>query len=262
VLEIIVLTLIVIVAFIATSWYAHQRSQERARAFERELEIDESREDDSFQQRFDALFEQELHDDEQTFSEQEKTRLTDTPEREPDLFDEPSPKVDQSAPAVQPEKEAEEEKPDWEMVVAFTIMAPEGRAFTGRAVKAALEKHDMHFGDMQIFHKHVAGSRKQILFSVANILDPGTLLPDKFVSMTTPGLLIFTRLPGPVNGLALFDDLLDTARGINDQLGGILCDEARQPVSDDALEATRSKILNYQMSAQAESSQFSNDYYN
>lgn len=260
-LEIIVLTLIVIVAFIATSWYAHQRSQERAKAFERELEIDESREDDSFQQRFDALFEQELHDEDESYSEQEKTRLTDTPDREPDLFDEPPPEVDESGSAIQNE-ETPEDKPDWEMVVAFTVMAPEGRAFTGRAVKAALDKHDLHFGDMQIFHKHVGGTRKQILFSVANILDPGTLLPDKFVTMTTPGLLIFTRLPGPVNGLALFDDLLDTARGINDQLGGILCDESRQPVSDEALEATRSKILNYQMSAQAESDQFSNDYFN
>lgn len=260
-LEIIVLTLIVIVAFIATSWYAHQRSQERAKAFERELEIDESREDDSFQQRFDALFEQELHDEDESYSEQEKTRLTDTPDREPDLFDEPPPEVDESDSAIQNE-ETPEDKPDWEMVVAFTVMAPEGRAFTGRAVKAALDKHDLHFGDMQIFHKHVGGTRKQILFSVANILDPGTLLPDKFVTMTTPGLLIFTRLPGPVNGLALFDDLLDTARGINDQLGGILCDESRQPVSDEALEATRSKILNYQMSAQAESDQFSNDYFN
>jgi cell division protein ZipA len=261
VLEIIVLTLIVIVAFIATSWYAHQRSQERAKAFERELEIDESREDDSFQQRFDALFEQELHDEDESYSEQEKTRLTDTPDREPDLFDEPPPEVDESGSAIQNE-ETPEDKPDWEMVVAFTVMAPEGRAFTGRAVKAALDKHDLHFGDMQIFHKHVGGTRKQILFSVANILDPGTLLPDQFVTMTTPGLLIFTRLPGPVNGLALFDDLLDTARGINDQLGGILCDESRQPVSDEALEATRSKILNYQMSAQAESDQFSNDYFN
>ena len=102
-LEIIVLTLIVIVAFIATSWYAHQRSQERAKAFERELEIDESREDDSFQQRFDALFEQELHDEDESYSEQEKTRLTDTPDREPDLFDEPPPEVDESGSATQNE---------------------------------------------------------------------------------------------------------------------------------------------------------------
>lgn len=257
-LEVIVLTLVVIVAFIATSWYAHQRSQERAKAFEKELEIDESREDESFQQRFDALFEQELHDDKASIASGEP-RLTDTPDREPDLFDEPPPTVEQTA---EPTVQEPEDETEWEMVIAFTIMAPEGRVFTGRAIKAALENHDLRFGEMQIFHKHSATSRKQTLFSVANILDPGTLLPDKFVSMTTPGLLIFARLPGPVNGLALFDDMLDTARGMTEQLGGVLCDESRQPVRDEALEATRSKILNHQMSAETENNQFPNDYFN
>lgn len=256
-LEIIVLTLVIVVAFIATSWYSHQRSQERAKAFERELEIDEARDNDSFEQRFDALFEQELHQGEE--SEADSSRETDSPHQEPDLFDD---QADEVQPASQAQQDEDSEAADWEMVVAFTLMAQEGKAFTGRAVKSALDNHDLHFGDMQIYHKFHAGNRKQVLFSVANILDPGTLLPDKFVTMNTPGLLIFSRLPGPVNGLALFDDLLDTAQGMSDQLGGILCDESRQPLNDEALEAMRSKILNYQMSVQAESNQLSNDYFN
>lgn len=256
-LEIIVLTLVIVVAFIATSWYAHQRSQERARAFERELEIDEARDDESFEERFDALFEDKLQESEA--NAEQTARSTEHPQYEPDLFDEPPPQPETES---KPGQAKDSTQADWEMVVAFTIMAPEGKAFTGRAVKSALDNHDLHFGDMQIYHKYHADGRKQTLFSVANILDPGTLLPDKFVTMTTPGLLIFTRLPGPVNGLALFDDLLDTAQGMNDQLGGILCDESRQPVSDAVLEAMRSKILNYQMSVQAESNQHSNDYFN
>ena len=260
-LEIIVLTVVIIVAFIATSWYAHQRSQERAKAFEKELELDDSREDESFQQRFDALFEQELHDDDAQTQSADEPRLTDTPDREPDLFDEPRPDTATGEPGNEAGDEADQAT-DWDMVVAFTIMATQDRQFTGKAVKAALESHDLHFGDMQIFHRYTAGSRKQTLFSVANILDPGTLLPDRFVSMTTPGLLIFARLPGPVNGLALFDDLLDTARGMTEQLGGQLCDETRQPVTDNALENMRSRILDYQMSAEAESNNRSNDYFN
>ncbi len=256
-LEIIVLTLIVIVAFIVTSWYAHQRSQERAQAFEREL--DEHRDDEGFQQRFDALFEQEMDEPAMQQSASVKSeRVTDTPDLEPDLFDEAVPLSEQ----VQAESEPEiaEAEADWDMVIAFTIMAESGKAFTGRAVKAALEQHDLRFGDMQIYHKYNTGSRKQTLFSVANIIDPGTLLPDKFVSMTTPGLLIFARLPGPVNGLALFDDLLDTARGISEQLDAILCDETRQPLTDEALEASRSKILDYEFAAQADNTSLSNDY--
>lgn len=252
-LEIIVLTIVIIVAFIAASWYAHQRSQERARAFERELDIDESREGESFQQRFDALFEQESHLDEAESENSEQ--LTVHPET--DLFTEAAPETAQA----NAEPEASEAQ-DWDMVIALTIMAPAANAFTGRAVKAVLDNHDLHFGDMQIYHRQTQGSRKQTLFSVANILDPGTLLPDKFVSMTTPGLLVFARLPGPINGMALFDDLLETARGMNEQLGGVLCDDQRQPISDSGLEAMRARILDYQMSVQAENNQHSNDYFN
>lgn len=256
-LEIIVLTIVIVLAFIAASWYTNQRSQQRAREFERELEIEDTDTDDSFQQRFDALFDQELQDqDAETSVEQ---RLTDTGIAEPGLFDETA--VTKNA-TIAPQDEPIVEPQDWDLVIAFTIMAPESKAFTGKAVKAALEQHDLHFGDMQIYHRQTAGSQKQTLFSVANILDPGTLLPDRFVSMTTPGLLIFAKLPGPVNGMALFDDLLDTARGMNEQLGGVLCDETREPVSDALLESMRARILEYQMAAQAESNQLPNDYFN
>ena len=258
-LEIIILTVIIVVAFIATSWYTHQRSQERAKAFEREL--DETRDDESFQQRFDALFEEKKQLVEEAALPPDTERLTDTPEIEPDLFDEP--RTAPSKGEAQPEEQTPQtSEADWEMVVAFTIMAGTGTMFSGRAVKAALDQHDLHFGDMQIYHKYHPGSAKQTLYSVANILDPGTLLPDKFVSMKTPGLLLFARLPGPVNGLALFDDLLDTARSITDRLGGELCDETRRPITDDALEQMRGRILNYQMSAQTEDNAQSNDYYN
>lgn len=261
-LEIIVLTLVIIIAFIAASWYAHQRSQERARAFERELDIDEAHDEDSFQQRFDALFEHELRESGDDVAEQDKEKLTDRPDSAPDLFDEPPSGTESANADAGTDGEAEaDNKADWDMVIAFTIMANEGKAFVGRAVKAALDQNDLHFGEMQIYHKYAAGSSKKTLFSVANILDPGTLLPDKFVSMTTPGLLIFARLPAPVSGLALFDELLETARSINDQLGGILCDETRQPITDEMLETMRSRILDYQMSVQTESNQFSNDYY-
>lgn len=257
-LEIIVLTIVIVLAFIATSWYNHQRSQQRAKEFERELDIEDSTQDESFQQRFDALLDLETHSQDQASADNE--RLTDTAEIEPDLFEQSQADAEQAATPEQAD-EAEDVQ-DWDMVIAFTIMAPEAKAFTGRAVKSALDDFDLHFGDMQIYHRQTAGSHKQTLFSVANILDPGTLLPDKFVSMTTPGLLIFARLPGPVNGMALFDDLLDTARGLNEQLEGVLCDETRQPISDSALEAMRARILDYQMSAEAESNQLSNDYFN
>lgn len=270
--EIIILIIVILIAFAAASWYAHHKSQQRANEFERELDLHND-EDDEFKERFDALFEQELH--EKTPSSTSSFSETESSEIDIDLFDDPLALTEEddvvSEPPVQTkeqEKPVKKPKPepapaqDWDMVIAFTIMAESGTMFSGKAVKAALETQDLHFGDMQIYHRFTQGSRKQSLFSVANIIDPGTLLPDKFVSMSTPGLLIFARLPAPVNGLALFDDLLDTAKNMTQSLGGILCDETRQAVSEDAVEAMRTKIFEYQMSVQAESDHLSNDYFN
>ncbi|HCC82405.1 MAG TPA: cell division protein ZipA, partial [Methylophaga sp.] len=134
---------------------------------------------------------------------------------------------------------------------ALTIMAPESQMFTGRAIKSALEQQEMHFGDMQIYHRYTVNNRRQTLFSVANILDPGTLLPDQLISMKTPGLLMFARLPGPVNGLTVFDSMLDTAQQLTAYLGGILCDEKREPITDKHLEAARNRIFELNLSLQA-----------
>lgn len=250
-LEVIILIIIVLIGFVAVSWYTNQRSQERANAFERELDFEEKRDKETFQQRFDALFDQEL---------EEKT--TRRQEHDLDLFDDFSepesalPEFDDDADVVV----EEDDESDWEMVVAFTIMAPDSNLFSGRAVKAALEKQDFHFGDMQIYHKYTAGNKKQTLFSAANILAPGTLLPNEFVSMSSPGLLLFARFPGPVSGMALFDELLDTAQNMTDDLGGVLCDENREPITQEALETIRKRIFDYQLSVQGEN-QDPHDYH-
>jgi cell division protein ZipA len=145
-----------------------------------------------------------------------------------------------------------------DLVIALTIMAPENKRFSGRAVKAALESSNLHFGNLQVYHRFTAGAHRQSIFSVANILDPGTLLPDKFISLTTPGLLIFARLPGPVNGLAMFDDLLETAQSLTEKLGGTLSDDTREPISESRLEAMRSRIFNLNFAIHNENHDYSN----
>ncbi len=147
----------------------------------------------------------------------------------------------------------------WDMVIAFTIMARDGKQFSGKAIKAVFESLDLHFGELQIFHRYMPGSRTQTLFSVANILEPGTLNPEHFATMRTPGLLIFSRLPGPINGLAIFDDLLETARKIADKLDGVLSDESRQAISQTSIEAMRQRILELNMQLQAEQPRYDHD---
>lgn len=238
--EIILLSVVVLVALVIGGWYTHSRQQQRAQEFERELDRFDEADNSDFHARFDSVFAQDT------------VELTDAPRvhlgshdlDNVDDFDEPE--LDEDFE----DAEAEDE-PDWEMVVALTIIAPESQMFTGRAIKSALDQQEMHFGDMQIYHRYTVNNRRQTLFSVANILDPGTLLPDQLISMKTPGLLLFARLPGPVNGLTVFESMLDTAQQLTAYLGGILCDEKREPITDKHLEGVRNRIFELNLSLQA-----------
>jgi cell division protein ZipA len=239
VFEIILLSVVVLVALVIGGWYTHSRQQQRAQEFERELDRFDEADNSDFHARFDSVFAQDTVD----LSNGVNVRLDSNEKVIDDDFDEIEIDEDFDDAEV-------DESPDWEMVVALTIMAPESQMFTGRAIKSALDQQEMHFGDMQIYHRYTVNNRRQTLFSVANILDPGTLLPDQLISMKTPGLLMFARLPGPVNGLTVFDSMLDTAQQLTAYLGGILCDEKREPITDKHLEATRNRIFELNLSLQ------------
>jgi len=237
VFEIILLSIIVLAVVIIGGWYHHFRQQQRAHEFERELDRFDQTKSNDFHERFDSVFAQ----DTATLSGNSRAQLKS------DEFD------DYVIDEIEIDDDEQEEDPqDWEMVVALTIMAADSQMFTGRAVRQALEKQEMRFGDMQIYHRYSVNNSRQILFSVANILDPGTLLPDQLISMKTPGLLMFARLPGPINGLAVFDSMLDTAQELTAYLGGILCDEKREPITDMHLESVRNRIFELNLSLQAD----------
>lgn len=248
-LEITLLILFVLLILAVAGFISYQRNQKLASAFEREL--DQNDEDKSdFHARFDAVFaefETSKNGGEQPIAQDgESISDVQTPESESTLD---GPVIPDKTQSVLPE-------PEWELVVALTVVAPKGRLFTGRAVKNALDNQDLHFGDMQIYHRFSLGSRKQSLFSVANIIDPGTFLPAELISMKTPGILFFARLPGPINGLAVLDAMLDCARQMAEQLDGIVCDEERQPLSDEVLEGIRARIFELNLNLQKDTRQY------
>ena len=284
-LDIAVIIILLIAAFVGVAWYANRSSKQRTKLLNEINNIEPDLEDS---EQFGSVFQQEL--DQQSFDNdhfeidsEPKISLSDVAQAElapqnsehqinitiDDEIDEASETTEEIVNPIDAESEAKAnsvEKPiqaeiinDWDMVIAFTVIARDGGTFSGKSVKKTLESLDLHFGDLQIFHRSLPGLRKQTLFSVANILDPGTLNPDSFATMQTPGLLVFARLPGPVNGLTLFDDLLDVAQKMTDKLDGTLCDESRDVLSQSAIEAMRSRILNLNLQLQAEQSTYNND---
>jgi len=267
VLETVIITVVIVAAFIGATWYAIRRTNQRNRAFLDELNADmESGSDagESFNAVFENEMEQQVIDNTAeidreptvTVSEQAKKAVAEKPATADVSNDEKPAKV-QVAP--EPKKEFTSiSVNDWDMAIAFTIMASEGQRFSGLDLKVALENAGFQYDETQIYTRTMPKMHKKTLFSVANVLNPGTF--EDITTMTTPGILIFSTLPGPMNGLTVFDDLLETALSLTYKLNGVLCDESRRPADQDVIETMRARILNMNMEIQSETSQYTNDY--
>lgn len=158
--------------------------------------------------------------------------------------------------------EAVSKNREWDIVIALTIIAPDGHVFLGQDIAAALSFVEMEAGEMHVFHRHSTGQQRQILFSVANLLAPGTLMASELPMLQTQGLVMFMRLPNPANSLIVFDAMLAAADKIAKRLNGQLRDEHRQILTEATLEKMRSRILNFNLMQQFDDNQFKHDYSN
>ena len=93
----------------------------------------------------------------------------------------------------------------------------------------AMQKFNLSHGDMNIFHRLTEGSR-QPLFSVANMVEPGTFEPEKLATMKTPGITLFLRLPRTFDALHALDEMLD---------------RNHQPFSSQKQQRMRDEVLQY-----------------
>lgn len=229
---IIILTVVLLLIVLAAGWYSHHRNQQRAKEFERELDTHTNHDDDVFQQRFDEVLHAQL-DAEDDVDDGVQPTLFDEDDTQPSI------RIDEDEPAANTEQHQQAEPEVEDEVIAFTVMAQQDRTFSGRMLRSVFNEFDLHFGDMRLFHRY--DEAKQTVFSVANILAPGTLIPEEMVSMKTPGVLLFARLPDTEQRSAVFNALLQCAQGVSFALHGVLCDQQRKPLSDADIDALRLK---------------------
>ncbi len=146
-------------------------------------------------------------------------------------------KVDSPAASASPQVE--------EKIIAFYLVAPKGQPFSGSDVSHAFAKQKLQFGEMNIYHR-LPDNADTPVFSIANLVEPGTFDPDKMAATSTPGLSLFMRLPGPNEPMRAFDDLANTARALASQLKGELRDNRRSLVTTQTLDSIRADVAEYE----------------
>lgn len=129
-------------------------------------------------------------------------------------------------------------------IIMLYIVAPEGRDFTGEDLVNCFEKEGILFGDKQIYHRHIELSRESpILFSVANVQNPGTFNPKTMDDFTTFGIVLFMQLPSAYGqDLTNLRLMITTAKAMATELNGTLLTDQQQPFDQDAEEAYLNKV--------------------
>ncbi len=161
----------------------------------------------------------------------------DESEYEDDTFDNQQPVESKSLDAVQEPEE----------VLVIHVMAVKDQMLKGSALLDTVLQCGMRYGHMDIFHRYSdAKGDGTHLFSMANMVKPGTFDLDAMDQFETPGVSFFMTLPINADSMQTFDLMVDTARTLAGTLGGELKDDQRSVMTKQTLEHCRERIRDYE----------------
>jgi cell division protein ZipA len=135
-----------------------------------------------------------------------------------------------------------------EILIALFVLAKKEPGFLGTDIFTVLEDLGLKYGEMNIFHHYGLGELKvkKPIFSIANILEPGTFEPQHLPDFVSPGIALFMRLPGPFGGRVAFELMLNSAQKVAEILEGEILDEKRSPIDQKKITALRERIANFE----------------
>jgi len=108
-------------------------------------------------------------------------------------------------------------------LIVLHLVGAQGELRGPAIEKACLSAH-LRLGEMSIYHYHDGASGK-VLFSVASMVEPGSFPVDDMEGFVSPGLTLFTQLPGARDGLEIYETMLKTGRKLASLLHAELQDE-------------------------------------
>jgi hypothetical protein len=125
-------------------------------------------------------------------------------------------------------------------IVALRLVAQQPERFAGRSLRQALAAEGFVLGRFAIFHK--ADEEQRAILSAASLTRPGTFDPQTMDSQHFGGLSLFAVLPGPLSPPQVFEELVATARNLNDRLCGVLQDEGGTPLTPARIASLREHL--------------------
>lgn len=130
-----------------------------------------------------------------------------------------------------------------ERVESVLVVAAGGERLVGSRLQALFSRHGLRHGEMDIYHLH--DPEGHVLFSVANLVEPGTFDPATMDTLSTPGVALFVRLPGPPSAEVAFDRMIATARSLAEELDARVLDRQQSTLTRQTEQHLRDAMREY-----------------
>lgn len=152
---------------------------------------------------------------------------------------------DSEVPDAEPDADVAAEEPS-EVLILYVLL-PESKEMKGPDLLSALLTLGFKYGDMDIFHRHTdsAGSGA-VLFSLANMFNPGTFDLENIDKLATRGVSLFMTLPGPGEPLQNFNLMHNAAKKLAEEFGGQVLDGQRSVLTVQTVRHYVDKIREFQ----------------
>jgi len=131
-------------------------------------------------------------------------------------------------------------------IVTIRLLCRDKHGFPGEDLVLALRQAGLRHGRYGIFHRLEADDEDATVFSVASLTEPGSFDLAGLRTSHYPGVSIFLGLPGPIDGVAAFDAMIQTARRIGASLGGEIVDEQGSTLSVQRERYLREEVIQFQ----------------
>jgi cell division protein ZipA len=185
------------------------------------------------------------HDFSERIENEKQSSLFDQPEQGTLALDnEPLVKKAAPAPKARPQKQPSEkpkESPQQEILVIH-LMTTTGQTCSGQLLLDAVLKQGLRYGEMKIFHRHTdENGSGPVLFSMANLLNPGTFDLTTIGHQELVGVTLFMAPSDLEKPAEVFDLMIETAEYIAEKLQLNMMDESRSSMTKQTIEHYRQR---------------------
>ncbi|WP_454830559.1 cell division protein ZipA [Pseudoxanthomonas wuyuanensis] len=152
-----------------------------------------------------------------------------------------------NGPAAQPESDlGKRPDQDFDKIVSLYVAAKAGHMLRGEDIVVAAEKTGLTFGHMNVFHRLIEGHPERgPVFSMANILQPGSFDMANIRELETPAIAFFLTLPAPMTALEAWEKLLPNVERMAELLGGVVLDDSRNALGRQRVQHIREELRAY-----------------